>query len=113
MNDRGAESVLKSKVKLGADASAAAGPKGRTAGASTDIAMATLYQTGQLPDLPASLTRDGGPKPMSEWTDSDRAAWQTYLDGPGQDTVVFLGEQAGSSYDAGYQRVNNTANRPF
>lgn len=39
MNDRGASSVLGSKVKLGADASAAAGPKGRTAGASTDIAM--------------------------------------------------------------------------
>ena len=39
MNERGAESLLGSKVKLGADASAAAGPKGRTAGASTDIAM--------------------------------------------------------------------------
>lgn len=39
MNDRGADSVLGSKVKLGADASAAAGPKGRTAGASTDIVM--------------------------------------------------------------------------
>ena len=39
MNDRGANSVLGSKVKLGADASAAAGPKGRTAGASTDIVM--------------------------------------------------------------------------
>ena len=39
MNDRGASSVLGSKVKLGADASAAAGPKGRTAGAATDIAM--------------------------------------------------------------------------
>jgi lipid-binding SYLF domain-containing protein len=39
MNDRGATSVLTSKVKLGADASAAAGPKGRTAGASTDIVM--------------------------------------------------------------------------
>src|SRR5205085_11248694 len=39
MNDRGADSVLDSKVKLGADASAAAGPKGRTAGASTDIVM--------------------------------------------------------------------------
>jgi lipid-binding SYLF domain-containing protein len=39
MNDRGADSVLGSKVKLGADASAAAGPKGRTAGASTDLAM--------------------------------------------------------------------------
>jgi lipid-binding SYLF domain-containing protein len=39
MNGRGAESVLGSKVKLGADASAAAGPKGRTVGASTDITM--------------------------------------------------------------------------
>ena len=39
MNDRGAGSVLGSKVKRGADASAAAGPKGRTAGASTDLAM--------------------------------------------------------------------------
>ena len=39
MNDRGADSVLGSKVKIGADASAAAGPKGRTAGASTDIVM--------------------------------------------------------------------------
>jgi lipid-binding SYLF domain-containing protein len=39
MNPRGANSVLGSKVKLGADASAAAGPKGRTAGASTDIVM--------------------------------------------------------------------------
>ena len=39
MNDRGATSVLGSKVKLGADASAAAGPKGRTAGAATDAVM--------------------------------------------------------------------------
>ena len=39
MNDRGAGSVLSSKVKLGADASAAAGPKGRTAAAATDASM--------------------------------------------------------------------------
>lgn len=39
MNDRGASSVLGSRVKLGADASAAAGPKGRTAGAATDAAL--------------------------------------------------------------------------
>jgi SH3 domain-containing YSC84-like protein 1 len=39
MNEGGAESVLGSKVKLGADASAAAGPKGRSAGAATDIVM--------------------------------------------------------------------------
>lgn len=39
MNTKGAESVLGSKVKLGADASAAAGPKGRTTSAATDIVM--------------------------------------------------------------------------
>jgi lipid-binding SYLF domain-containing protein len=39
MNPRGADSILSSKVKLGADASAAAGPKGRTAAADTDIVM--------------------------------------------------------------------------
>src|SRR5439155_19955052 len=33
MNDRGADSLLRSKVKLGADASVAAGPVGRTAAA--------------------------------------------------------------------------------
>jgi lipid-binding SYLF domain-containing protein len=39
MNPRGARSILSSKVKLGADASAAAGPKGRTAEASTDLTL--------------------------------------------------------------------------
>ena len=39
MNPKGAESLLYSKVKLGADASAAAGPKGRTADGATDIVM--------------------------------------------------------------------------
>src|SRR5215469_9737881 len=39
MNTRGASSILSSKVKLGADASAAAGPKGRDAAADTDATM--------------------------------------------------------------------------
>src|SRR5246500_5946074 len=39
MNPKGANSIMSSKVKLGADASAAAGPKGRTAAADTDIVM--------------------------------------------------------------------------
>ncbi|HTZ34238.1 MAG TPA: lipid-binding SYLF domain-containing protein [Methylomirabilota bacterium] len=39
MNPRGANSILGSKVKLGADASVAGGPKGRTAAADTDIVM--------------------------------------------------------------------------
>jgi SH3 domain-containing YSC84-like protein 1 len=39
MNPRGASSLMGSKVKLGADAAAAAGPKGRAASANTDVVM--------------------------------------------------------------------------
>lgn len=39
MNRRGAEAILSSKVQLGADASAAVGPKGRDAAAATDATM--------------------------------------------------------------------------
>jgi SH3 domain-containing YSC84-like protein 1 len=39
MNSRAASSILSSKVKLGGDASAAAGPVGRTTSAETDVAM--------------------------------------------------------------------------
>ena len=39
MNNRGVDSLLHSKVKLGADAAVAAGPKGRDAQADTDVTM--------------------------------------------------------------------------
>ncbi len=39
MNEKGADSLLSSKVKLGADAIAAAGPKGRASEAATDAYM--------------------------------------------------------------------------
>jgi lipid-binding SYLF domain-containing protein len=39
MNDKGARAVMNGKAKLGADASVAAGPVGRTAQASTNAAM--------------------------------------------------------------------------
>ena len=39
MNKRGADSILTSQVKLGGDVSAAAGPKGRSATAATDVTM--------------------------------------------------------------------------
>jgi lipid-binding SYLF domain-containing protein len=39
VNPKGVESLLKSKVKLGADASAAIGPKGRDAEAATDVLL--------------------------------------------------------------------------
>jgi lipid-binding SYLF domain-containing protein len=39
MNPRGAKAILKNKVKLGADAAAAAGPKGRDAAAASDVTL--------------------------------------------------------------------------
>ena len=39
MSPRSATSILSSKVKIGGDATAAAGPVGRTASAETDVAM--------------------------------------------------------------------------
>jgi SH3 domain-containing YSC84-like protein 1 len=39
MNPRGATAILKNKVKIGADVSAAAGPKGRDAAAETDATL--------------------------------------------------------------------------
>jgi SH3 domain-containing YSC84-like protein 1 len=39
MSSRGAEGILSSKVKLGADAAASAGPKGRDAAAATDVTL--------------------------------------------------------------------------
>jgi lipid-binding SYLF domain-containing protein len=39
MNQRGANSILSSQVKLGGDIAAAAGPKGRDAAAATDVTM--------------------------------------------------------------------------
>jgi lipid-binding SYLF domain-containing protein len=39
MNDRGTNGILSSKVKLGGDASVAAGPVGRDASAETDVSM--------------------------------------------------------------------------
>lgn len=60
MNPRGAESVLGSKVKLGADASAAAGPKGRTAAAATDIVMkAEILSYSRARGLFAGISLEG------------------------------------------------------
>jgi SH3 domain-containing YSC84-like protein 1 len=60
MNPKGVGSLLKSKVKLGADASAAAGPKGRAAGASTDAAMrAEILTYSRSRGLFAGLSLEG------------------------------------------------------
>jgi SH3 domain-containing YSC84-like protein 1 len=60
MNTKGAESIMGSKVKLGADASAAAGPKGRTASAATDIVMkAEILSYSRSRGLFAGISLEG------------------------------------------------------
>lgn len=60
MNDRGASSLLHSKVKLGADASAAAGPKGRSAAAETDAYMrAEILSYSRARGVFAGVSLDG------------------------------------------------------
>src|SRR5438132_5489953 len=60
MNPRGAKAILHSKVKLGANASAAAGPKGRTANASTDVTLrAEVLSYSRARGLFAGLSLEG------------------------------------------------------
>ena len=60
MNPKGADSILGSKVKLGADASAAAGPKGRSASAATDIVMkAEILSYSRSRGLFAGISLEG------------------------------------------------------
>src|SRR6478752_3560057 len=60
MNPKGATSLLTSKVKLGADASAAAGPKGRTAEGATDIVMsAEILSYSRNKGLFAGISLEG------------------------------------------------------
>lgn len=60
MNDSGANSVMSSKVKLGADASAAAGPVGRNATAETDVVLkAEILSYSRAKGLFAGISLEG------------------------------------------------------
>ena len=60
MNDRGANGILSSKVKLGADASVAAGPVGRNASAETDVSMrAEILSYSRARGLFAGVSLEG------------------------------------------------------
>jgi SH3 domain-containing YSC84-like protein 1 len=60
MNPRAANAVLRSKVKLGANATAAAGPKGRSAQAATDASMrAEILTYSRARGLFAGISLEG------------------------------------------------------
>lgn len=74
MNDRGMESILSSKVKLGADASVAGGPKGRDASADTDAWMrAEILSYSRSRGLFAGISLEG-----STIRPDDEASEQVY-----------------------------------
>ncbi len=60
MNEKGAKSIMTSKVKLGGDASVAAGPVGRTTSAETDIVMnAEILSWSRNKGVFAGISLDG------------------------------------------------------
>ena len=60
MNDRGASGILASKVKLGGDASVAAGPVGRDASADTDVTLrAEILSYSRARGLFAGVSLEG------------------------------------------------------
>lgn len=60
MNESGANSIMSSKVKLGADASAAAGPVGRDTSAETDVVMkAEILSYSRAQGLFAGISLEG------------------------------------------------------
>jgi lipid-binding SYLF domain-containing protein len=60
MSEKGARSLLKSEFTLGADASVAAGPVGRTAEAATDVRLdAEIYAYSRTKGLFAGVALDG------------------------------------------------------
>src|SRR6202167_2534115 len=60
MNPRGAKAILSSKVKLGADMAAAAGPKGRDAQADTDATLrAEILTSSRSRGLFAGISLEG------------------------------------------------------
>src|ERR1700737_331640 len=74
MNNRGMDSILSSKVKLGADASVAAGPKGRDASADTDAWMrAEILSYSRSRGVFAGISLEG-----STLRPDDEASQQVY-----------------------------------
>src|SRR5271169_6735511 len=90
MNPRGAHSILKSKVKLGADASVAAGPKGRTASAESDVTLrAEVLSYSRSRGLFAGVSLEGS----SVRPDND-ANERVYGQNVSAEAIIFKGAVA-------------------
>ena len=90
MNPRGAHSILKTKVKLGADASVAAGPKGRTASAESDATLrAEVLSYSRSRGLFAGISLEG-----STVRPDDDANKRVYGQNVSAEAIIFKGAVA-------------------
>lgn len=90
MNPRGAHAILKSKVKLGADASVAAGPKGRAADASTDVTLrAEVLSYSRSRGLFAGISLEGST--VRPDNDANERVYHKKVDA---DAIIFKGAAA-------------------
>jgi SH3 domain-containing YSC84-like protein 1 len=90
MNPRGARAILKSKVKLGADASVAAGPKGRTASAESDATLrAEVLSYSRSRGLFAGISLEG-----STVRPDDDANERVYGGNVSAEAIIFKGAVA-------------------
>jgi lipid-binding SYLF domain-containing protein len=90
MNPRGARAILKSKVKLGGDASVAAGPKGRTASAESDVTLrAEVLSYSRSRGLFAGISLEG-----STVRPDDDANERVYGQNVSAEAIIFKGAVA-------------------
>jgi lipid-binding SYLF domain-containing protein len=120
MNERGASSILGSKVKLGGDASVAAGPVGRDAAANTDAYMrAEILSYSRTRGLFAGISLEGSTLRPDDDATADvygrkLTAREIVLDGnfrvpaSGRHLVAVL--QKGSPHNESKQSASNTGN---
>jgi lipid-binding SYLF domain-containing protein len=120
MNERGASSILGSKVKLGGDASVAAGPVGRDAAANTDAYMrAEILSYSRTRGLFAGVSLEGSTLRPDDDATADvygrkLTAREIVLDGnfrvpaSGRHLVAVL--QKGSPHNESNQSATNTGN---
>ncbi|HEY4708892.1 MAG TPA: lipid-binding SYLF domain-containing protein [Candidatus Acidoferrales bacterium] len=120
MNERGASSILGSKVKLGGDASVAAGPVGRDAAANTDAYMrAEILSYSRTRGLFAGVSLEGSTLRPDDDATADvygrkLTAREIVLDGnfrvpaSGRHLVAVL--QKGSPHNESKESATNTGN---
>jgi hypothetical protein len=80
---------------------------GRTS--AVDIIEATMYSSGTLEKLPPNLMDgNGGLKPMDKWSNEDISTWREYKGSFGMETVGAATNNAGNSYQLGYDWAQTT-----